>query len=121
MVRSDPLHNPQYSQFCYTFQYMPGSTTYLDTPVVPVAAFAGPDQNPLDCEYVDATPRINRWYGRCRRRPLHGRGQRWLTIDMAIVISRWAYSPSSQYRLMTASVTLTQTVTRTMVSVPPTQ
>ncbi|MFT5729043.1 MAG: hypothetical protein ACI8PB_003206 [Desulforhopalus sp.] len=54
----DPLHNPQYSQFCYTFQYMPGSTTYLDTPVVPVAAFAGPDQNPLDCEYVAGTPRI---------------------------------------------------------------
>jgi len=55
---ADPLHNPQYSQFCYTFQYMPGSTTYLDTPVVPVAAFAGPDQNPLDCAYVDTTPRI---------------------------------------------------------------
>ncbi len=55
----DPLHNPQYSQFCYTFQYMPGSTTYLDTPVVPVAAFAGADQNPLDCEYVAGTPRIH--------------------------------------------------------------
>ncbi|MGB3210817.1 MAG: choice-of-anchor Q domain-containing protein [Desulforhopalus sp.] len=54
----DPLHNPQYSQFCYTFQYMPGSTTYLDTPVVPVAAFAGPDQFPLDCELSNATPRI---------------------------------------------------------------
>jgi len=54
----DPLHNPQYSQFCYTFQYMPGSTTYLDTPVVPVAAFAGPDQNPLDCELPTRSPRI---------------------------------------------------------------
>jgi hypothetical protein len=54
----DPLHNSQYSQFCYTFQYMPGSTTYLDTPVVPVAAFAGPDQNPLDCEFESGTPRI---------------------------------------------------------------
>ncbi len=54
----DPQHNPQYSQFCYTFQYMPGSTTYLDTPVIPVAAFAGPDQNPLDCEIADFTPRI---------------------------------------------------------------
>lgn len=54
----DPLHNPQYSQFCYTFQYMPGSTTYLDTPVLPVAAFAGPDQNPLDCEIATLTPRI---------------------------------------------------------------
>ncbi len=55
----DPLHNSQYSQFCYTFQYMPGSTTYLDTPVVPVAAFAGPDRNPLDCEFVTHTPRIH--------------------------------------------------------------
>ena len=54
----DLLHNPQYTQFCYTFQYMPGSTTYLDTPVLPVAAFAGPAQNPLDCEIADQTPRI---------------------------------------------------------------
>ncbi|MDW7773922.1 MAG: hypothetical protein SCH71_13625 [Desulfobulbaceae bacterium] len=50
--------NPQYSTFCYTFQYMPGTTTYLDTPVVPVAAFAGPDQFPLDCEFPDGSPRI---------------------------------------------------------------
>lgn len=50
--------NPQYSTFCYTFQYMPGTTTYLDTPVVPVAAFAGPDQFPLDCALPDGTPRI---------------------------------------------------------------
>ena len=54
----DPLFNPQYSTFCYTFQYMPGSTTYLDTPVVPTAAFAGPDQFPLDCEFPAGTPRI---------------------------------------------------------------
>lgn len=56
----DPLHNPQYSQFCYTFQFMPGSTTYLDTPVVPVAAFAGADQFPLDCEFPAGTPRIKK-------------------------------------------------------------
>jgi hypothetical protein len=37
---------------------MPGVTTYLDTPVVPVAAFTGPDQFPLDCEQPDGTPRI---------------------------------------------------------------
>ena len=55
---TDPFYNPQYSQFSYTFQYMPGTTTYLDTPVVPVAAFAGPDQYPLDCELPDGTPRI---------------------------------------------------------------
>lgn len=54
----DPYFNPQYSQFCYTFQYMPGTTTYLDTPVIPVAAFAGPNQYPLDCEYAAGTPKI---------------------------------------------------------------
>ena len=54
----DPRFNRQYSQYCYTFQYMPGATTYLDTPVLPVAAFAGPDQYPLDCEFVDGTPKI---------------------------------------------------------------
>ncbi len=56
----DEFYNPQYSQFCYTFQYMPGTTTYLDTPVVPVAAFAGPDQFPLDCEFPTGTPKIRR-------------------------------------------------------------
>ncbi|MBN2432532.1 MAG: hypothetical protein JXQ27_13735, partial [Acidobacteria bacterium] len=55
---TDPYFNRQYSQFCYTFQYMPGTTTYLDTPVVPVAAFTGPAQFPLDCELPDGTPSI---------------------------------------------------------------
>ena len=54
----DPNWNQLYSTFCYNFQYMPGVTTYLDTPVVPVAAFTGPDQFPLDCEFPDGTPRI---------------------------------------------------------------
>jgi hypothetical protein len=54
----DPNWNQLYSTFCYTLQYMPGVTTYLDTPVVPVAAFTGPDQFPLDCDYPDGTPRI---------------------------------------------------------------
>jgi hypothetical protein len=56
---TDPHFNRQYSQFCYTFQYLPGKTTYLDTPVVPIAAFAGPGQYPLDCEYPNGTPMIN--------------------------------------------------------------
>jgi large repetitive protein len=55
----DPHHNPIYSQFCYTLQYMPGVYTYLDTPVIPVGAFAGPDRFPVDCEFPDATPRIH--------------------------------------------------------------
>jgi len=55
---TDPFFNRQYSQFCYTFQYMPGTTTYLDTPVLPIAAFAGANQFPLDCEFPDGTPKI---------------------------------------------------------------
>ncbi len=54
----DPYYNRQYSQFCYTFQYMPGVTTYLDTPVIPIAAFAGPNQFPLDCEISDGVPMV---------------------------------------------------------------
>ena len=55
---TDPFFNRQYSQFCYTFQYMPGTTTYLDTPLLPIAAFAGANQFPLDCEFPDGTPKI---------------------------------------------------------------
>ena len=54
----DPFFNRQYSQFCYTLQYMPGTTTYLDTPVIPVAAMAGPGGFPLDCQLPDGTPMI---------------------------------------------------------------
>ena len=54
----DPFFSRQYSQFCYTLQYLPGKTTYLDTPVVPVAAYAGSNQNPLDCEFGEGTPQI---------------------------------------------------------------
>ena len=54
----DPHYNPQYTQFCYVFQYLPGKTTYLDTPVLPIAAFAGPSQYALDAEQPDGTPGI---------------------------------------------------------------
>lgn len=54
----DPNYRPQYSQFCYTFNYMPGSTTYLDTPVLPVAAFTGPNQQALDCQIPTGSPVI---------------------------------------------------------------
>jgi large repetitive protein len=54
----DPHYNPQYTQYCYTFQYLPGKTTYLDTPVLPIAAFAGPSQYSLDTEQPDGTPGI---------------------------------------------------------------
>ena len=55
---NDPLFNPAYSQFCYEEPYMPGLTTYLDTPVVPTQAFVGAGYNNADCAYPDATPAI---------------------------------------------------------------
>ena len=54
----DPNFNPAYSNFCYTFQYMPGATTYLDTPVLPVSAFAS-GYNPPDCALPANTPEIS--------------------------------------------------------------
>jgi hypothetical protein len=55
----DPNYNPQYSNFCYTNAYMPGTTDYMDTPVLPTAAFAA-GYNPVDCAYPETTPAIAR-------------------------------------------------------------
>jgi hypothetical protein len=75
-LMQDPHFKPQYTQFCYTFQYMPGTTTYLDTPVEPIAAFAGQNQNPLDCEFKSGTPVIKTVKGDGRVGPyVSGAGQ----------------------------------------------
>ncbi|HEX2661801.1 MAG TPA: choice-of-anchor D domain-containing protein [Candidatus Acidoferrum sp.] len=58
LMINDPLYNQAYSDFCYTEPYMPGTTTYLDTPVVPTQAFVGAGYNNPDCAYPDATPAI---------------------------------------------------------------
>jgi len=55
---TDPLFTQGYSQFCYELPFMPGTTQYLDTPVVPTSAFAGAGYNNVDCAYPDATPAI---------------------------------------------------------------
>jgi len=54
----DPFYDRNHSTTCFTFQYMPQSTTYLDTPVVPQSAFAGLPQYPVDCEQPTTTPAI---------------------------------------------------------------
>ena len=56
---TDPLFNPQYSQFCYEIPFMPGQTQYMDTPVVPASAFAGAGYNNPDCAYPDLTPAVS--------------------------------------------------------------
>lgn len=55
----DPLYNSAYSDFCYEEPYMPGLTTYLDTPVVPTEGFVGAGYNNVDCSYPDATPAVS--------------------------------------------------------------
>lgn len=56
---TDPQYNPAYSNFCYTNPFMPGNTTYLDTPVLPIAAFAA-GYNPADCAQPANAPVIQR-------------------------------------------------------------
>ncbi|MGC4121321.1 MAG: Ig-like domain-containing protein [Myxococcales bacterium] len=56
---TDPAYNPAYSNFCYTMPFMPGQTTYLDTPVLPIAAFAA-GYNPADCALPAGSPAIKR-------------------------------------------------------------
>jgi len=55
--KTDPLYNPAYSDFCYEWSMMPGTTAYMDTPVLPTQAFAD-GYNLPDTEYPDATPAI---------------------------------------------------------------
>jgi hypothetical protein len=54
---TDPYFNPGYSTFDYENPFMPADTVYLDTPIIPVMAFAEA-YNPPDCAYPDATPAI---------------------------------------------------------------
>jgi len=53
----DRFYQSAYSQFCYEWSFMPGQTGYLDTPVIPTAAFAAGYNHP-DCAYPAATPAI---------------------------------------------------------------
>lgn len=55
----DPYYNKQYSQFCYNFNWEPGRTTYLDTPVLPVSAFVGLGNWQLDCDCPAGTPAVH--------------------------------------------------------------
>ena len=55
----DPFYDPNYSQMAWTFQYYPGTSSYLDTPIVPVGAFVGHPFYTLDAEPADGTPVIS--------------------------------------------------------------
>ncbi|MCC6631809.1 MAG: multicopper oxidase domain-containing protein [Gammaproteobacteria bacterium] len=56
----DPHFDKHYSQFCYTFNFTPGQTTYADTPILPISAYTGDGNFALDGEYPNGTPVISR-------------------------------------------------------------
>ena len=57
----DPWHNPDFSVTPWTFNYQPGTTTYTDTPMVPVTAFTTAETG-LDTYQVDGGPVISQAY-----------------------------------------------------------
>jgi hypothetical protein len=76
---TDPYFDRRFSLTCYTFDFWPARTTYLDTPVIPVAAFAAIFDASLDCEQPDGTPVISDVTGPGAVGPIVNAGQR-LTI-----------------------------------------
>jgi hypothetical protein len=56
---TDPNFSRQYTQFCYTLNFLSGRVTFLDTPVLPIAAFANLGFNPVDAEFPDGTPMLH--------------------------------------------------------------
>ncbi len=56
-VTPDPFYDPDYAVTPWTFHYMPGATSYLDTPIVPLVAFAANDTR-IDTGPANNTPVI---------------------------------------------------------------
>ncbi|NOS79331.1 MAG: hypothetical protein HOP35_15445 [Nitrospira sp.] len=54
----DPFYNKHYGQTCWTLHYLPGTTTYADTPIVQIAAFVGNGNVQTDCDCADKTPKV---------------------------------------------------------------
>src|SRR2546429_7068314 len=59
---------------------MPAQTQYMDTPVVPTAAFVGAGYNNPDCAYPDATPAVSE-------------------VDVDSNIGPWAANPGTAHML----------------------
>lgn len=54
----DPFYNPRYGQTSTQWQFFPGKTTRLDTPILPIGAFSK-SKNILECSFPDGTPIIS--------------------------------------------------------------
>ncbi len=92
---TDPYFNRQYSQFCYTFNFLPGTTTYLDTPVLPIAAFTNSGAYPVDCELPTGTPMIHSVSGPVGGPYVAAPGERITIVSMgAVEVPNPAYDPA---------------------------
>lgn len=57
-VTQDPFYDPDFAVTPWTFHYFPGATSYLDTPIVPLVAFATNDTR-IDTGPANNTPVIH--------------------------------------------------------------
>ncbi|MBI5674686.1 MAG: hypothetical protein HZC48_02500 [Nitrospirae bacterium] len=94
---TDPYYKPSLSHVCYTLDFWPGKTTYLDTPLIPVAAFTGAVTTTLDCEYSDGTPEIYSVTGPGSRGPyISGTGQLITITSVGLkLVPNPAYNPQN--------------------------
>lgn len=53
----DPHYNPQYSQVCTNWDFWPGKTTRLDTPILPIGGFSA-NPSPVKCDAPSGTPHL---------------------------------------------------------------
>ena len=58
----DPFYKTNHRRDCLTFDFWPGKTTYLDTPILPLGAFSA-NKVPPDCDYPSGTPLIQSAFG----------------------------------------------------------
>lgn len=100
----DPFYDPDYAVAPWTLHYMPGSTTYLDTPIVPVAAFVGSPNVRMDIEAATGTPVIKSVEGPAGGPVICATGQQLVIKSMGdTIVPNPDYDPSNP--LTTATIT----------------
>jgi len=99
----DPHFKNQWAPQCYSFDFWPGKTTYLDTPVIPVGSFVGEEDYPIDCEFPDGTPLIYSVSGPEGGAYLPGPGQ---TITISAVGLRMVPNPEFNSAIPASQATI---------------
>lgn len=77
---TDPYYNRTYGQNCTNWDFWPGKTTPLDTPILPIGAFSA-NALPPDCDWEDGTPLIAKVSGPGGPGPVIGTAGGKITIE----------------------------------------